>query len=150
MLELILFEVQRAFEGQYYLTTLYKALFALGYYGLMRVSELTVNEGRHTVKAVNIHLAMNKQKLLVVLYTSKTHTKGMKPQKIKIEANQCEKSGHYARLHFCPFETISSFIELRGNYDSLTEEFFIFKDKTPVTAEHSRKVLRTLITQIGL
>ena len=39
LLELILFEFQREFASQPYLQALYKALFALGYYGLMRVGE---------------------------------------------------------------------------------------------------------------
>ena len=43
LLELILFEVKRKFRAtnQPYLEQLYMALFTLGYYGLMRVGELT-------------------------------------------------------------------------------------------------------------
>ena len=75
LLELMLFEIERVFanNNQLYLEHLYKAIFSLGYYGLMRVGELTVNEGGHTVKAKDVHLATNKEKLLVILYTSKTH-----------------------------------------------------------------------------
>ena len=51
LLELVLFEVQRYFrlKNQIYLETLFKALFALGYYGLLRIGELTHSE--HVVRA---------------------------------------------------------------------------------------------------
>ena len=35
LLEMILFEVQRMFHGQWYLEQLYKAVFSLSYYGMM-------------------------------------------------------------------------------------------------------------------
>ena len=73
-LEMILFEIERISATQPYLERLYEALFALGYYGLMRIGELTASN--HCVKAKNIHLALNKEKLLIVLYSSKTHNKG--------------------------------------------------------------------------
>ena len=73
LLELVPFEVQRYFKirNQPYLESLYKALFALGYYGLLRVGELT--DSRHVLKACNVHMAKNKKKILLVLYSSKTH-----------------------------------------------------------------------------
>ena len=81
LLELILFEVQRIFtdSSQYYLEILYKALFALGYYGLFRVGELTLSP--HVIKASNVHVATNQDKILIVLYTSKTHGKEKLRQK---------------------------------------------------------------------
>ena len=39
LLEIMLFEFERIFSTQPYLEKLYKALFALGYYGLMRIGE---------------------------------------------------------------------------------------------------------------
>ena len=80
LLELILFEIQCKFmqyDSQPYLCILYQAMFALGYYGLMRIGELTLSP--HTVKAKNVHLAHNKDKLLIVLYSSKTHDSGSVP-----------------------------------------------------------------------
>ena len=40
LLEMILFEIARVFPEQEYLCTLYQAVIALGYYGLMRIGEL--------------------------------------------------------------------------------------------------------------
>ena len=73
MLELILFEVGRLFNltNQPYLNCHYETLFAVGYYRLMRVGEVTFSE--HAVKAWDVHLATNKNKILLVLYSSKAH-----------------------------------------------------------------------------
>ena len=49
LLETLLFKLNRFFgSDQPYLEELYKALFALAYYGLMRISEITL--GEHTLK----------------------------------------------------------------------------------------------------
>ena len=71
LLEIILFEINRigVLQGQFYLKTLYTALFCLAYYGLMRIGELA--QGPHSLKACNIHTGMNKNKILIVLYSSK-------------------------------------------------------------------------------
>ena len=84
LLEVLLFEVQRDFaaSNQLYLEVLYKTLFAISYYGLMRIGEIT--KSPHVLQARNVHLAMNKDKLLLILYSSKTHHKGCKPQKLKL------------------------------------------------------------------
>ena len=49
LLELILFEFQRDYASQPYLHILYKAIFMLGYYGLMRAGELVLNDCNHAV-----------------------------------------------------------------------------------------------------
>ena len=54
-LEMILFEVERKFSSQHYLECLYKAIFILSYYGMMRVGEVT--DSPHVLKARNVHLA---------------------------------------------------------------------------------------------
>ena len=69
------------FNAQWYMENMYKALFALGYYGLPRVGELT--HSQHVIKARDVHLGMNKDKILVILYSSKTHDESMKPQRLK-------------------------------------------------------------------
>ena len=80
LLEQILFEIDRYFNyAQPYLTTMYKAMFSLAYYGLMRVSELA--DGPHAVKARNIELGTNKNKIKIELESSKTHGKESPPQK---------------------------------------------------------------------
>ena len=150
LLELILFEVKRYFRlrNQPYLEMLYKALYALGYYGLLRVGELT--DSRHVLKACNVHMARNKKKILLVLYSSKTHDKADIPQRIKITANTDEKTGNYRHRHFCPFSLLDQFLRVRGNYDSEQEPLFIFRDKSKVSGENARKILRELLITLNI
>ena len=149
LLELILFELKRFYVKQPYLISMYSALFILGYYGLLRVGEL--EDSPHVIKAKDVHLAINKKKLLIVLHLSKTHGKGARPQKIKITSNNIEKSGCYQKRHFCPFQVIGHYIKIRQpGYIWDEEPFFVFSDRHPVTAEQSRTLLRKLLNNMGL
>ena len=126
LLEMILFKVQRYFisKNQMYLEILYKTIFAISYYGLMRVGEVT--RSQHVLKAKDIHLARNKDKLLLVLYSSKTHDKSSRPQKIKITSNKNERTGSYLHRNFCPFALMRQYMSLRGSHCSDVEQFFVF------------------------
>ena len=146
LLEMVLFEVQRLYADQPYLQCMYKALFGMGYYGLMRVGELTCSQ--HVVRACNVHLAKNKDKLLVVLYSSKTHDEGMRPQKIKITANKMVK--HYKKRNFCPFKLLRNYIASRGAYKGNKDQFFVFGDGSTVYPTHARKTLRSCLKAIGV
>ena len=152
LLEMLLFEAQRYFSNnnQWYLEVLYKTLFFICYYGLMRVSEVT--DSLHVLKAKDVHVAAKKNKMLLVLYSSKTHDKSCRPQKIKITANmeECSIGTMQSNKHFCPFTLMRQFIQLRGDYENDKEEFFIFRDRTPVKALHSRQILKILVSRIGL
>ena len=87
LFKLLLFEVQRSFgERQPYLEKLYLALFSLAYYGLMRIGELTSSQ--HNVLAKNVHVAMNKKKILILLYSLKTLDPGSQPHEIKISSTE--------------------------------------------------------------
>ena len=109
-----------------------------------------ITQSDHVVKAKDVHIADNKDKLRLVLYSSKTHNPGMRPQKISITSNRIEKSGNYLKRHFCPFQLVKKYNTWRGSYDTDTEQFFVFRDKSPVTAENSRKILKTVLVNLGL
>ena len=148
LLELILFEVQRIFT-QGYIISLYQALFAMAYYGLMRISELaTGTEGNHYIRAKDVHVGSNKNKILLVLYTSKTHGKESYPQQIKITAIPNEDVRR--KKHFCPFKLLNDYMARRGDYDDLDEPFFIFGGKLPVKAAQVRKVLKICVGRLNL
>ena len=53
------------------------------------MGELT--KSQHVIKAKNVHLAENKEKLRLVLYSSKTHGKESHLQNIKIVASDLDK-----------------------------------------------------------
>ena len=148
LLELILFELERMFIGQPYLETLYKAMFAIGYYGLLRIGEMT--ESPHVMRARNVFIGVNKEKILIVLYSSKTHDQKMYPQKIKITSNRSERSGKYYHRHFCPFKLMGSYFAAREQtYADMDEQFFVFSDGSSVTAPQARTVLKSAIARLG-
>ena len=125
LLEMILFELERVFEGQFYLECLFKALYSLAYYGLMQIGELTQTGGpaNHTVKACDVHIGTNKNKILLMLYTSKTHGKESKLQQIKIcDTNKYDPSTQ----NFCPFKILRTYINMRGSYATINETFLHF------------------------
>ena len=152
LLELMLFELQRIFSRQPYLEALYVAMFCLGYYGLMRVGELT--SGSHPVLAADVNIAKTKDKILVVLRTSKTHTRSSKPQKIKISASNTGQKTHSRKVlgqkFFCPFKALRRYATLRGGFVDETEPFFVFSDHSPVRPEQMRQTLRLFLHRLGL
>ena len=143
LLEIILFEIERRFgDTQPYLEIMYKTIIALGYYGLFRIGELTLSD--HTVKAADVHIGQNKNKLLFILYTSKTHGWESRPQKVKIT-----EVGSNTR-YFCPFALARRYFTLRGGYIDESEPFFVFHDKRPVSPAQVRDVLRKAIISVNL
>ena len=155
LLELLLFEIERMFKAkdQYYLEILYKCWFSLAYYGLFRVGELAQSE--HVLKAGNVHGGEEKEKILLILYTSKTHGRGRRPQEIRISADPQQHSHHFKHSkkfarRFSPFEITKEYSRLRGGYVSLEEQYFIFSDRSPVQPKHIRRVLRLLLRGLRL
>ena len=90
LLEVMLFELQRILGDQPYLLVMYRAFFALSYYGFFRVGELAL--GDHPVKAMDVHIATNKPKMLFILHTSKSHGEEFQPQKVKITGHGTQGS----------------------------------------------------------
>ena len=145
LLELLLFKVERIFMDQPYLEIMYKTIFLLAYYGLFRISELTT--AKHPIKARDVHTGMNKNKMLFILCSSKTHGLESRPQKVKITANS--NNVHF-RSFFCPFKTSREYLALRGNYVNDSDPFFIFRDHSPVTPPHVRCILNRSLQAIDL
>ena len=150
LLEIILFELGRYFDGQKYLEILYKTMFILGYYGLLRVGEIT-SSSQHTLKAKNIHIGKNKDKILIILYSSKTHGAESKPQEIKIQADTTTpRNKSLVKRHFSPFNLTRQYLTLRGDYKSDDEPFFIFQGGTHVTANHMRNMLHKMLSRLNI
>ena len=144
LLDLLLLQLETEFDKQLYLEIMYKSLFLVAYYGLMRIGELA--QGVHTLKAKNIHSSAAKNKLLLVLYSSKTHRAESNPQQIKItEIDQSKNKGN-----FCPFKLTRQFLKLRGPYTDDDDNLYVFRDNSPVTPEQVRKLLRKLLCNLQL
>ena len=151
LLEQILKKVDKIFnqdQNQPYLATLYMAMFAVSYYGLLRVGEATLSP--HAIKAKNVYIGLNKKKIKLVLYSSKTHSIANRPQKIKIASKEAYEQRSKRKRTYCPFRLMHKFMLMRGDYINDSDQFFVFRDGMPVTAENARTVLREAIAQLGL
>ena len=152
LLELMLFEIERKYgqsNPQPYLEILYKTMFCLGYYGMLRVGEMTLSN--HTLKTCNVHVGNTKDKILLVLYTSKTHGQESGPQKIRISAaTNTPYSNARQEKFFCPVKTVIRYMYARGAYQDDSEQFFIFADRSPVQPHHLRMTLRDLLADLNL
>ena len=133
-------------DQQPYLLILYRAILAMGYHGMFRIRELTL--GPHAIRAANVHIGRNKDKIQVVLYSSKTHTRADPSQKVKISANY--QSTNKPLAHFCPFNLVRRYLTARKSCHDLNEQFFIFSDGTPVKPCHVKAKLRSAIKSLGL
>ena len=86
-------------RSQPYLACLYKAMMSTGYYGFLRVSEMTC--GEHVINVKGWYMSNNRKKALLVLRSSKTHSRGYKPQLIKIQGHNINPKGFEKDRH-CP------------------------------------------------
>ena len=149
LLEAILFEIQRSEIGktQPYLCCLYQTILCLSYYGLMRIGEVTDSD--HVMKARNVFIADNKDKIIITLFSLKTHGKESRPQEIKISAFEASGKTKTDKF-FCPFQLMRRYMKLRGSYIDDDENFFVFRDRTPVMHVHVRKVLKDALLALNL
>ena len=127
LLEVILFELDRMFSTQPYLLSLYQTIISLGYYGLFRVGELT--DSPHVIKAANVHLGKNKNKILVILLSSKTHGKESAPQTVKITGG--DSYTITKNRFFCPFSFNQEFSWLYGVHTLTLMKTFSFSRTNP-------------------
>ena len=129
---------QKMGSQQPYLVKLHRAMLITGYFGLLRISEIT--DGPHVIKAKDVHVSVNKDKLMFILHSSKTHDKGSKPQIIKISAQgECRNYG------FCPFQLVKEFIAVRSKRAKRSEAFFIFQEGSAVKPEQLKWTLKKLL-----
>ena len=143
LLQTILFELNRMFvdkENRLFLILLYRTAFLILYYGLMRIGEIT--EGPHVLKAANVHEARNKKQYLFLLYSSKTHGKGDRPQRITISQDLTSD--------YCPVKEINKYVSLRPPYFNNSDQFLVFQDSTAVKPNDVRQVLKKILRRLGL
>ena len=148
LLEQLLFETEWHLSCQPYLEQLYKTLFGIAYYGMMRIGEISHSPSLHYVRAKDVHIAKNKDKILMILHTSKTHGRNKRPQKIKISRNENLKGRD---KFFCPFKLMQQYMVMRGTgFSNEDEPLFILSDRSHVTPDMVRSMLRVLLNNLGL
>ena len=152
MLAVLLKKLQETYSTQPYLRDIYRALLSTAYFGLFRVGELTLTPAAHQVLARNVHIGVNKDKILFMLRSSKTHDKGSNPQMIKISSLKGKKDNVKLRTGLsppCPFIILRKYRANRGCFRADSDPFFIFRDNQPVTAVHFRLMLRNCLESCG-
>ena len=136
--------------NQPFLAILYTTLFATTYFGMFRVGEVT--SGDHPVRVTDIKLGHNKNKVLFILRTSKTHGLNQKPQKIKITSTKLNHHRPISRSNkyvFCPYKLLRKYIKMRPKYKHKEKPFFVFHDRNPVRPVHMRKTLKKMLKLSG-
>ena len=88
---------------------------------------------------------MNKRKVLFLLRSSKTHSKGTIPQSVKITSIT-----HNAdRVNFCLFQILRKYIDIQKPVQSENEAFFVFYDQTAIPATTIPNVLKKSLKNCG-
>ena len=83
---------------------------------------------------------------MFVLHSSKTHGKGNKPQIIKIDnVGKLAKGNQSPTNALCPFTLLKNYVSIRRKYQNSEEQFFVFRDGTPVTANNLRMLMSKLL-----
>ena len=69
----------------------------------------------HVLKARNVEIGQNKDKIQLILFTSKTHGLESKPQQIRIsgdDAPSIENRINSRKCFFCPFRTTRKYLAM--------------------------------------
>ena len=153
LLMLLLHAIPELFSSpQPYLETFYRSMLISAYFGLFRVGEITMSD--HIIRVDDVHVGMNKQKLMFVLRSSKTHGKDKQPQIVKIvgftDDSTQDKVKHKVLNTFCPFDIVERYSDMRKLQKNTNEPFFVLQDRTPISANCFRNILKKLLCIVGL
>lgn len=146
MLVRIVRQVDLMFHNQPYLSSLYRCMMVLGYFGMLRVGEMA--QGDHPVRARDIHLNYEKKKVQIILRTSKTHGLGDQPQYIKFDTH--DSKARLNNRHFCPFEIVAEFLRYRDYKQGQDDILFVFSDNSPVRPHQFSGILKRAIKCLGI
>lgn len=142
----------KRFKNQPYLVKLYRAIFAVAYYGLLRVSEITGS--KHLLKSRDMHLAQDRPKVQMRIWTAKNKKRGTWLDDLKIEGlldcKACFPSSiERSTYRFCPVHLIKQFHSVRlatpGDY-----QFFCFADGSPIPQVQLRNTIKEVLDSIGI
>ena len=126
------------------LALLFKTIIITGYYGLFRVGKLT-----HAIKLADIKEAWNKEKILILLCSSKTHSVCNQPQTVDILPLSDDLERWNNREKYCPYRMLKKYSKLRPKTIK-HHQFFISSNKSEVKADHVCVILRKIIAKMGL
>lgn len=139
-------ELDSMFSSQPYLNKLYRCMLVLGFYGMLRVGEMS--SGEHPILARDVHYNPRLKKIQVILRTSKTHGLGDQPQYVKFSSGDARVFLYNQK--FCPYTVVREFMITRGPKLSDSDPFFVFTDNTPVKPHQMQAVLKRALKNFGL
>ena len=119
------------------------------------MSELTTTGSGHAVKVKDVQIGSNKNKFMFVLWSSKTHSKASKPQLVKItrtprqESSMTPHRNNSNLLLPCPYQLLRQYVSGRKPYSNDNEQFFVFRDGSPVKAVQLRNCLKNVLKSAG-
>ena len=156
LLGMILDKVRDYFldRSQLYLCSLFMTIISTGYYGLLRVGELP--DGGHAIQADDMHVAKNKNKLQIILRSSKTHARLALPQFVKISSKCEDELLRDSGKGYCPHTLIRNYLKAHEKATELVDKtldignLFIFSDGSPVKPRNLRFVLKKAISKCEL
>ena len=115
-----------------------------------------MSQSPHVILARDAHVGINKKKILFILWSSKTHDQGNKPQKVKISSiplnmkKQKKNESISDTLKYCLFSILNRYISARPPAKSEDEQFLVYSDNSLITPAHIYKNFKTVINLIGL
>ena len=146
LLELLLCDLEMLLDKQSYLTIIYQGIFTAAYYGLLRIREITF--GNHPIRAIDVHIGTNKQKILFILRTPKTNGRGKKPQFIKIAGSK--GANFHKNMTWCPFTILQQYVMARLSNRDKDKPFFVFTDRSGIRPVQITIILRKCLKRLGL
>lgn len=142
----IIRQVDIMFGSQPYLASLYKCMLTMGYFGMLRVGEMA--SGGHPILARDVHLSHRFRKVQIILRTSKTHGLGDQPQYVKFDTHDSQAILY--NRHFCPFEVVRNFLEIRGPKLNDDDPLFVYSDNSPVKPYQLSAILRKALVKLHI
>ena len=97
-------------------------MFNTAYYGMLRIGE--VAKSQHVIKARDVRIATNKDKLMLILRSSKTHWVCNKPQVIKLGRENTKQDPNInSNSSICPYRAIRHYIHQRPTCQTHNSSF---------------------------
>ena len=123
-----------------YECALYRAMYSLAYYALLRAGECT--SSKHVLSILNIKQILQAGNLhaIEISFSSFKHSRS---RKTAVPSLKIQRRGG----QFCPVTTISHFLSLRPKSDG---PIFITQAGLPVTARHFREKLKIGVSFLSL
>ena len=148
LIKVIWVKLQEIFDQQQYLLILYRAIFCITYFGLLRIGQVT--KSPHVILARDVTIGTNKEKIRLLLRSSKTHRKHQKPQVIKFKKERSSNRRKSQTVLICPYRALKAYTDIRPTCKSKNEQLCIFGDRSPVKAQQLRAVLKQCIVKNGM